>query len=146
MNGAVALRQPGSAIKPITYAAAMDPKAATGAGRSPLTAASVIADVRQAFVTAEGEPYVPQNYDMAWHGPVSARTAFQRVGATATAQCVCPANATQQIVPGVPRQQITAAPARDVVVQRVANADKISPAVIGKIFNMGILPDTPGHQ
>ncbi len=76
MNGAVALRQPGSAIKPITYAAAMDPKAATAAGRSPLTAASVIADVRQAFLTAEGEPYVPQNYDMAWHGPVSARTAL----------------------------------------------------------------------
>ena len=41
-----------------------------------MTAASVIADVRQAFLTAEGEPYVPQNYDMAWHGPVSARTAL----------------------------------------------------------------------
>ena len=42
----------------------------------PLTAASVIADVRTSFLTAEGEPYVPQNYDMTWHGPVSVRTAL----------------------------------------------------------------------
>ncbi len=76
MNAAVALRQPGSAIKPITYAAAMDPTRAAAAGHSPLTAATVIAVVRTAFLTAEDEPYVPQNYDMRWHGPVSARTAL----------------------------------------------------------------------
>jgi 1A family penicillin-binding protein len=76
MNAAVALRQPGSAIKPLTYAAAMDPEQAATAGRAPLTAATVIADVRTAFLTSENEPYVPQNYDLTWHGPVSARTAL----------------------------------------------------------------------
>jgi membrane peptidoglycan carboxypeptidase len=76
MNAALALRQPGSALKPLTYAAAMDPARAAAAGREPFTAATVIADVRTAFLTAEGEPYVPQNYDMQWHGPVSVRTAL----------------------------------------------------------------------
>lgn len=76
MNAALALRQPGSALKPLTYAAAMDPARAAAAGRQPATAATVIADVRTAFMTAEGEPYVPQNYDMQWHGPVSVRTAL----------------------------------------------------------------------
>ncbi|MEI2692857.1 MAG: transglycosylase domain-containing protein [Anaerolineae bacterium] len=76
MNGALALRQPGSALKPLTYAAALDPARAAAAGRAPFTAATVIADVRTAFLTAEGEPYVPQNYDMQWHGPVSVRTAL----------------------------------------------------------------------
>ncbi|MCB0255420.1 MAG: transglycosylase domain-containing protein [Anaerolineae bacterium] len=76
MNGALALRQPGSAIKPITYALAMDPANAAAAGRQPLTAATVINDVRTSFLTAEGEPYVPENYDRAWHGPVSARVAL----------------------------------------------------------------------
>ena len=76
MNAALALRQPGSALKPLTYAAAMDPARAAAAGREPFTAATVIADVRTAFMTAEGEPYVPQNYDMRWHGPVSVRTAL----------------------------------------------------------------------
>ncbi len=76
MNAALALRQPGSALKPLTYAAAMDPARAAAAGRAPFTAATVIADVRTAFMTAEGEPYVPQNYDMQWHGPVSVRTAL----------------------------------------------------------------------
>ena len=76
VNGAVSLRQPGSAIKPLTYAVALDPAQSQAAGRTPLTAASVIADVRTSFLTAEGEPYVPQNYDMAWHGPVSVRTAL----------------------------------------------------------------------
>ncbi len=76
VNAAVALRQPGSALKPITYAAAMDPQRAAAAGRPPLTAATVIADVRTVFLTAEGEPYTPENYDRVWHGPVSARTAL----------------------------------------------------------------------
>ncbi|MCP4165342.1 MAG: penicillin-binding protein [Chloroflexi bacterium] len=72
VNGAVALRQPGSAMKPITYAVALDPTQTL----PPLTAASVIADVRTSFLTAEGEPYAPQNYDLRWHGPVSVRTAL----------------------------------------------------------------------
>lgn len=76
VNGAIARRQPGSAIKPLTYAVAMDPAWAARNGRSPLTVATVLADVRTVFSTAEGEPYVPENYDRSWHGPVSVRTAL----------------------------------------------------------------------
>jgi len=61
VNAALALRQPGSALKPLTYAAAFEQ------GYAPAT---VLADVRTAFVTREGEPYVPVNYDRRFHGPV----------------------------------------------------------------------------
>ncbi len=73
VNAALALRQPGSAIKPLTYAAAFTPDAD---GRPVLTPASVIMDVRTAFPTREGLPYVPVNYDHRFHGPVSAREAL----------------------------------------------------------------------
>ena len=36
----------------------------------------MLLDVRTAFVTKEGFSYVPQNYDRAFHGPVSARAAL----------------------------------------------------------------------
>lgn len=68
VNGATALRQPGSSIKPITYAAAF-------AGGK-WTPATVVWDVRTAFVTREGEPYVPKNYDLRYHGPVRLREAL----------------------------------------------------------------------
>jgi 1A family penicillin-binding protein len=71
VNATVAMRQPGSSIKPITYAAAFDP-----ARPRPLTAATMVVDVRTAFVTREGEPYVPQNYDHKWRGPVLLRQAL----------------------------------------------------------------------
>ncbi|MGC8780205.1 MAG: transglycosylase domain-containing protein [Anaerolineae bacterium] len=74
VNTTLALRQPGSAIKPLTYALALDPQAA--AGRQPWTAATLIADLRTVFITAEGRPYVPQNYDRTYHGPVTLRTAL----------------------------------------------------------------------
>ncbi len=67
VNAALALRQPGSAIKPITYAAAFE---------RGLTPATVLSDVPTAFLTKEGEPYQPQNYDRAWHGPISLRRAL----------------------------------------------------------------------
>ncbi len=80
VNAALALRQPGSAIKPLTYAAAFSPHpspAAFGGGwGETLTPASVILDVRTAFPTREGLPYVPENYDHRFHGPVSAREAL----------------------------------------------------------------------
>ncbi len=76
VNAALSLRQPGSAIKPLTYAAALDPARAARDGRPAFTAATVIADLRLAFLTAEGEPYVPNNYDRAYHGPVTLRTAL----------------------------------------------------------------------
>jgi penicillin-binding protein 1C len=71
VNAALALRQPGSSIKPITYAAAFDPNRP-----DPLTAGDVILDVRTSFPTHEGLPYVPVNYDHRYHGPVSARQAL----------------------------------------------------------------------
>jgi 1A family penicillin-binding protein len=71
VNATLALRQPGSSIKPLTYAAAFDP------GHSdPLTPGSVILDVRTSFPTREGLPYVPVNYDHRYHGPVPAREAL----------------------------------------------------------------------
>ena len=90
VNAALALRQPGSAIKPLTYAAAFTPytdgqadvgatpAVAPGQGQALplLTPASVIMDVRTAFPTREGLPYVPLNYDHRFHGPVSAREAL----------------------------------------------------------------------
>ncbi|MGC9399999.1 MAG: PBP1A family penicillin-binding protein [Anaerolineae bacterium] len=68
VNGALALRQPGSSIKPVTYAAAF----AEGA----ITPATMLLDVRTAFETREGQPYVPHNYDLRFHGPVRARVAL----------------------------------------------------------------------
>jgi len=76
VNTTLALRQPGSAIKPLTYALVLDPQTAAAAGRRPWTAATLIADVRTVFITAEGQPYVPQNYDRKYHGPVMLRTAL----------------------------------------------------------------------
>ena len=92
INMAIALRQPGSAIKPVTYAAAFSPDlcgeiSATQSqiqnpaanqqnSGCPWTAATMLLDVRTAFVTREGFSYVPMNYDRAFHGPVSARAAL----------------------------------------------------------------------
>lgn len=71
VNATVAIRQPGSSIKPITYAAAFDPESP-----HPLTPGSMMLDVRTAFVTREGDPYLPQNYDREFHGPVLLRQAL----------------------------------------------------------------------
>jgi penicillin-binding protein 1C len=71
INMAISPAQPGSALKPVIYAAAFDPKQA-----DPWTAATMILDVRTAFSTHAGEPYVPVNYDQKEHGPVSARAAL----------------------------------------------------------------------
>ncbi len=93
VNAALSLRQPGSAIKPFTYAAAMDPRWTRPLGLEPLTPASIIPDLPTAFPgglagqqiedpeaggegSQEGAPYVPQNYDRRYHGPVSVREAL----------------------------------------------------------------------
>lgn len=76
VNGALAPRQPGSAIKPITYAVALDPEQAQAAGREVYTPATLLADVRTVFPTREGEPYIPLNYDLDFHGPVLLREAL----------------------------------------------------------------------
>jgi membrane carboxypeptidase/penicillin-binding protein len=68
VNGTTALRQPGSSIKPITYAAAF--------AQGYLTAATMMLDVRTSFLTAEGTAYVPMNYDLQFRGPVRLREAL----------------------------------------------------------------------
>jgi 1A family penicillin-binding protein len=67
VNAALSRRQPGSAIKPLTYAAALE------RGWTPAT---TILDVPGAFATREGAPYTPQNYDRAYHGPLALREAL----------------------------------------------------------------------
>lgn len=69
VNAAVTLRQPGSAIKPVTYAAAFSHVPG-------FTAATPIVDVRTSFPTREGLPYVPSNYDGRHYGPISVREAL----------------------------------------------------------------------
>jgi len=66
VNGALSLRQPGSAMKPFTYALALE---------SGLTAATLIDDTIVQFPT-EGGAYLPKNYDGKYHGPVRMRSAL----------------------------------------------------------------------
>ncbi len=68
VNVTLAARQPGSAIKPLLYAAALDSHV--------ITAATVLYDVPTSFLTADGKSYSPENYDRVWHGPVSVREAL----------------------------------------------------------------------
>ena len=71
INMALVPRQPGSALKPIVYAAALSPEQA-----NPWTAASMLPDVRTIFMTHEEEPYVPVNFSRDEHGPVLLRQAL----------------------------------------------------------------------
>lgn len=61
------LRQPGSSIKPITYATAL----AKG-----YTAASLIMDTKTVFPDQGGKDYIPVNYDGKYNGPVQMRFAL----------------------------------------------------------------------
>ena len=88
VNAALAQRQPGSAIKPLTYAAAIDPTWSRQASVEPLTAASILPDLPTAFPGGRGAEavagsgfggsgaYRPENYDLRYHGPVSVRQAL----------------------------------------------------------------------
>jgi penicillin-binding protein 1C len=72
VNMAVSPRQPGSSIKPLTYAAAFEK------GWTPST---LIWDVESEFPPSGNEndtrdPYIPVNYDGKYHGPVLVRTAL----------------------------------------------------------------------
>ena len=68
IDGVTAPRQPGSALKPFTYALAFE------RGVSP---ASVLPDVASFFPTAEkGVVYSPRNYDGVFRGPLRARLAL----------------------------------------------------------------------
>ena len=62
------LRQPGSALKPITYAQAF---------REGFTPSSIVMDVETKFPGGIGEKdYAPKNYDLKWHGPIQLRYAL----------------------------------------------------------------------
>jgi penicillin-binding protein 1C len=70
IDGVTTPRQPGSALKPFTYALAFE------RGASP---ASVLPDVPSFFPTAEkGVVYTPRNYDGVFRGPLRARASILR--------------------------------------------------------------------
>lgn len=64
VNVATSARQPGSALKPFTYALALE------RGDTPAT---TVADIEARFQTADGNPYTPRNYDYLYHGLVRYR-------------------------------------------------------------------------
>ncbi len=63
-------RQPGSSFKPFTYATAFAQKT--------VTPATMVMDVRRSFPDPPNPPYVPENYDRKYHGPVRLRQALAR--------------------------------------------------------------------
>jgi penicillin-binding protein 1C len=71
VNAALAPRQPGSALKPFTYAAALDPNQPV-----PWTAATMILDVETPFITRKLQSYTPANFGLVEHGPVLVREAL----------------------------------------------------------------------
>lgn len=71
VNATLALRQPGSTLKPFTYALAMSPD-----NPAPYTAATVLLDVQTPFVTSRLESYTPGNFALVEHGPVTIREAL----------------------------------------------------------------------
>ncbi len=71
VNAALAYRQPGSTLKPFTYAEAMNP-----AYPDPYTAATMILDIRRPFVTNKKESFAPANYGHVEHGPILVREAL----------------------------------------------------------------------
>ena len=83
VNGVLALRQPGSTLKPFTYGLALE---------NGLTAASLIEDSPDQLRNVEGN-YRPQNYDRRYHGLISLRTALAcsyNIPAVAVLQAIGP--------------------------------------------------------
>lgn len=66
VDGVRSLRQPGSAVKPFTYALALE---------HGFTAASILADI-ETHAETEGGDLAVHNYDEKYHGPVRLRTAL----------------------------------------------------------------------
>jgi penicillin-binding protein 1B len=79
-----ARRQPGSAIKPLVYAAALD----NGSRRGPsFTPASTLPDLRREFVTPQG-PWLPRNDEGEYHDQVTLAKALAKSLNVATANLV----------------------------------------------------------
>jgi len=68
VNVTVRPRQPGSTMKPFTYAAAME--------LDIMTPGDVIWDTPVRMLQPGQEPYEPRNYDGSFHGPMTMRTAL----------------------------------------------------------------------
>ena len=79
----MALRQPGSALKPIVYSAALDPRR----GGERMTAASTVPDLRRTFDTPEG-PWAPRNDEGDYHETVTLAKALAKSLNLATANLV----------------------------------------------------------
>lgn len=67
VNIITSLQQPGSAIKPVNYAVAL---------QSGFTPSSIILDSPVIYQVAGSPPYAPINYDKRFHGPITLRTAL----------------------------------------------------------------------
>ena len=72
VNNALTFQQPGSAIKPIVYTAALGDYQGNY-----LTPASILWDVPVTYDLGAGQTYAPVNFDRRFHGPVSLRVALQ---------------------------------------------------------------------
>lgn len=68
VNVTVALRSPGSSIKPLNYALALEKKL--------ITPSTILDDSPIIYKSAGTTPYAPRNYDNKFHGKVSARVAL----------------------------------------------------------------------
>ena len=73
VNVTLSPQQPGSSIKPLTYAAALSP---TPDGQPAWNVADVVWDVPVDYPQFNGTAYSPVNYDGRFHGPVRLRTAL----------------------------------------------------------------------
>lgn len=100
VDGVLALRQPGSTLKPFLYELALEQKL--------LTAASLLNDAPLNLPTEAGQ-YIPQNYDRRYKGLVSTRTALAsslNIPAVSTLQLVSPQSFAEQLIQlGLPLKQ-----------------------------------------
>lgn len=74
VNVSLTPQQPGSAIKPLTYAAALSPQA--DGGDAQWTLGDILWDVPVDYPQNDGGLYTPRNYSRTFHGPMRPREAL----------------------------------------------------------------------